>query len=84
MTATAERIRQEFAGLGREEQESLFDDLYRQFLAHEHEDWPMSKPEEKAMLSAVREAERDIKAGEGIPNEEMKRRVAAWLKHATQ
>jgi len=84
MKATAERIKQDFAALSRDEQGRLFDDLYRQFLAHEDEDWPMSKREEEAMLSAVREAEREIKAGQGIPNEEMKRRVAAWLKSATQ
>jgi hypothetical protein len=84
MTATAERIEKEFATLTREEQEQVFDSLYRKFLAHADNDWPMSSQEKEAMFGAVREAEQEIKAGKGISNEEMKRRVAEWLKRTTQ
>ena len=84
MNATAERIKQDFAALSLGEQEQLFDDLYRQHLAHADEDWPMSKAEEQALLSAVRVAEKEIKAGQGISNQEMKHRVATWLRSATK
>jgi hypothetical protein len=84
MTATAERIEQDFATLSREEQEQVFDSLYRKFLADADNDWPMSPREKEVMFTAVREAEQEIKAGKGISNEEMKRRVAEWLKRTTQ
>lgn len=84
MTATAERIEQDFAKLNRDEQTQLFDRLYRQFLIEEDADWPMSDPEKKSLSLALQEAEREIKAGRFISNAEMKQQVREWLKTATR
>ena len=84
MTATAERIEQDFAKLNREEQTQLFDRLYRQFLFQEDADWPISDHEKKFLSSALQEAEREIKAGRFISNAEMKQHVTEWLKTATR
>ena len=80
MTATAERIKQDFGTLSLEEKEELLTEFYQQVRAEQEADWPMSPREEASLRASLREAEDDFKAGRGIPHEEMVRRFAPWRK----
>jgi hypothetical protein len=80
MTATAERIQNEFATLSPEEREELVVKLFQTVQAAQEADWPMAAAESDALRLSLDEAKSDFAAGRGIPHEEIVQEFTPWRK----
>ena len=80
MTESAEKLKQGFGTLSREERAELVTEFYQQVRAEQDDDWPMSAEEQAELRASLKEVLLDFKAGNGIPHEEIVRRFASWGK----